>query len=41
MARGDDKQVGNAKTGILWSLVGLVIILFAYVIITAVAKLIS
>ncbi len=40
-ARGDDKQVSKAKIGILWSLVGLVIILFAYVIIRAVANLLG
>lgn len=40
-ARGDDAQVKSAKKGILWSLVGLIVILFAYVIISAVANLIS
>jgi glucose uptake protein GlcU len=40
-ARGDDKQVSSAKTGIIWSLVGLILILFSYVIIKAIANLIS
>ncbi|MBX4205163.1 MAG: pilin, partial [Candidatus Doudnabacteria bacterium] len=40
-ARGDDSQVATAKKGLTWSLLGLVLILFAYVIISAIAKLIS
>jgi hypothetical protein len=40
-ARGDDKQISAAKSGLTWSLIGLAIILFAYVIINAVARLIS
>jgi hypothetical protein len=40
-ARGDEKAVHAAKIGLTWSLVGLAVILFAYVIISAVGRLIS
>jgi heme A synthase len=40
-ARGDDKQVSTAKSGLTWSVVGLVLILFAYVIIRALATLLG
>ena len=40
-ARGDDQQVTKAKTGLTWSVIGLALILFAYVIINALAKLVS
>lgn len=40
-SRGDEHQVSSAKKGIYWALIGLIIILFAYVIIAAIAKLIS
>lgn len=38
-ARGDDEQVTSAKSGIQWSILGLVIILLAYVLTVATAKL--
>ncbi len=38
-ARGDDEQVSSAKSGIQWSVLGLVIILLAYVLVVATAKL--
>jgi TRAP-type C4-dicarboxylate transport system permease small subunit len=40
-ARGDEDQIKVAKSGLLWSILGLVIILFAYVIISAVARLLG
>jgi hypothetical protein len=40
-ARGNDDQIKLAKSGLTWSLLGLVIILFAYVIISAIANLLG
>jgi NADH:ubiquinone oxidoreductase subunit 6 (subunit J) len=40
-AHGNDEQSAQAKQGLLWAIVGLIIILLAYVIISAVAKLIN
>lgn len=38
-ARGDEGQTKKAKTGILWTLVGLVVIISAYIIVSATANL--
>jgi hypothetical protein len=38
-ARGNEEVVGKAKEGILWSVLGLVIVLLAYVLTVATAKL--
>ena len=40
-SRGDEHAVSAAKKGIYWGLIGLVIIIFAYVIIAATAKLLT
>ena len=38
-AAGDQDQIGKAKTGIIWTLVGLVVLAFAYVLVKTVISL--
>jgi hypothetical protein len=40
-SRGNDEQVKKAKAGLTWSVIGLVTVLLAYVIITAVINLVN
>jgi len=40
-ARGDDEQVSQAKKGLEWSIIGLVVASLAFVIVTAVSKFIQ
>ncbi|MBX4186749.1 MAG: pilin [Candidatus Doudnabacteria bacterium] len=40
-SRGNDEQVGQAKRGLTWAVIGLIVILLSYVILVATAKLIG
>jgi len=38
-ARGNEEQVSQARSGLLWAIIGLIVILLSYVIVVAAAKL--